>query len=80
MPKLFSKWNYDDLEVKDTTIENYISIENIKARVFVPHTAGRYQTKKFKKASMPIIERVVGCLMFHGRNAGKKLKAVRIVR
>ena len=29
---------------------------------------------------MPIIERLVGCMMFHGRNSGKKLKAMRIVR
>lgn len=29
---------------------------------------------------MPLVERLVGCLMFHGRNAGKKLKAMRIVR
>jgi len=48
--------------------------------VYLPHTAGRYQIRKFRKASMPIIERLVGCMMFHGRNSGKKLKAMRIVR
>lgn len=79
-PKLFSKWNYDEIEVKDQTLQNYISINTPKTQVFLPHTAGRYQTKKFKKASMPLVERLVGCLMFHGRNAGKKLKAMRIVR
>lgn len=29
---------------------------------------------------MPIVERLVGCLMFHGRNSGKKMKAIRIIR
>lgn len=29
---------------------------------------------------MPLIERVVGGLMFHGRNSGKKLKAMRIMK
>ena len=48
--------------------------------MFIPHTAGRYQAKKFRKALCPIVERLVGSMQFHGRNTGKKLKAVRIVR
>lgn len=48
--------------------------------MFVPHTAGRYQSKKFRKALCPIVERLVGSLQFHGRNTGKKVKAIRIVR
>lgn len=47
---------------------------------FLPHSAGRYQVKRFRKASCPIVERLVCSLMFHGRNNGKKLMAVRIVR
>merc|ERR1712085_102152 len=48
--------------------------------VFVPHTAGRYQVKRFRKAQCPIVERLVNSLMMHGRNNGKKIKAIRIVR
>lgn len=47
---------------------------------FLPHSAGRYQVKRFRKVSCPIVERLVCALMFHGRNNGKKLLAVRIVR
>lgn len=36
--------------------------------------------KRFRKVSCPIVERLVCSLMFHGRNNGKKLMAVRIVR
>ena len=36
--------------------------------------------KAFRKATSPIVERLIGALMFHGRNAGKKLKAIRIIR
>ena len=79
-PKLFSKWDYESLEVKDQTLANYISVNTTKAKVFVPHTSGRYQLKKFRKANMPLIERIMGSLQFHGRNTGKKLKAMRIVR
>merc|ERR1712193_215042 len=51
-----------------------------KQKVFVPHTAGRYQTKRFRKAAMPLIERLMGSIAYHGRNTGKKLKAMRIVK
>ncbi|XP_074302064.1 small ribosomal subunit protein uS7-like [Silene latifolia] len=34
----------------------------------------------FGKAQCPIIERLTNCLMMHGRNNGKKLMAVRIVK
>jgi hypothetical protein len=30
-----------------------------KAAVFVPHTAGRYQKRRFRKALCPIVERCV---------------------
>jgi small subunit ribosomal protein S5e len=47
---------------------------------YVPHSAGRYNAKRFRKAACPIVERLVNCLMMHGRNNGKKLMAVRIVQ
>ena len=51
-----------------------------KHAVYVPHTAGRYAAKRFRKAQCPIVERLVNALMMHGRNNGKKLMAVRIVK
>ena len=51
-----------------------------KHAVYVPHTAGRYAQKRFRKAQCPITERLVNALMMHGRNNGKKLMAVRIVQ
>jgi len=51
-----------------------------KYAVYVPHTAGRFAAKRFRKAQCPIVERLVNSLMMHGRNNGKKLMAVRIVR
>jgi small subunit ribosomal protein S5e len=66
----------------------------VKNAVFLPHTAGRYQGKRFRKAKVckkliffvalinqcPIVERLTNSLMMHGRNNGKKLMAVRIVK
>jgi small subunit ribosomal protein S5e len=78
--KLFGKWDYSSLEVRDSTLTDYISISQKKVRTFVPHTAGRWQKKRFRKALCPIIERLVDSLMMHGRNTGKKMMAVRIVK
>ena len=40
----------------------------------------RYAAKRFRKAQCPIVERLVNSLMMHGRNNGKKLMTVRIVK
>ena len=47
---------------------------------YLPHSSGRYQVKRFRKAQCPIVERLTCSLMMHGRNNGKKLMAMRIVK
>ena len=66
--KLFNKWSYEDVEVKDVSLVDYIQIRN---PVFVSHTAGKYATKRFRKAQCPIVERLTNSLMMNGRNNGK---------
>ncbi|KAJ3126230.1 ribosomal protein S5 [Nowakowskiella sp. JEL0407] len=77
--RLFNKWSYDDVEVKDLALEDYINVRGTGV-VYLPHTAGRYQIKRFRKATCPIVERLTNSLMMHGRNNGKKLMAARIVK
>ncbi|CAK0779287.1 ribosomal protein S5 [Coccomyxa viridis] len=77
--KLFGKWDFSDVEVSDMALEDYIAVKPKFAR-YVPHTAGRYQKKRFRKAQCPIVERVTDSLMQHGRNNGKKMMAVRIIK
>lgn len=79
-PKLFSRWSYEDVKIDDDCFKDYIAVHTSKSQVYVPHTAGRYQAKKFRKALCPVVERLVGSMQFHGRNTGKKVKAIRIVR
>jgi len=74
--KLFNKWSYN-VVVPDRSLRDYICIKN---RQFVSHTAGRYAAKRFRKAQCPIVERLTNSMMMHGRNNGKKLMAVRIVK
>jgi len=78
--KLFGKYDYAEVKTEDICFKDYIAVTSVKSQVFIPHTAGRWQIKKFRKAQCPIVERLVGSLMFHGRNTGKKNLAVRIVR
>lgn len=47
---------------------------------YLPHSSGRYAAKRFRKAQCPIVERVTNSMMMHGRNNGKKLLTVRIVK
>ncbi|KAJ1438329.1 40S ribosomal protein S52 putative [Ochromonadaceae sp. CCMP2298] len=77
--KLFAKWSLDDVEVSDLALVDFLAIKG-KSATFVPHTAGKYQRKRFKKAQCPVVERLACALMRAGRNNGKKLLAVRIVR
>ncbi|CAF1010468.1 unnamed protein product [Rotaria sordida] len=76
--RVFGKWSGAEVQISDMSLEDYIL--GAKQPKFLPHSAGRYQVKRFRKVSCPIVERLVCSLMFHGRNNGKKLMAVRIVR
>lgn len=69
--RLFNKWPIEDVHVKDPALKDVLPVG--KRPVFVPHTAGRYQRKAFRKIKCPIVERLVNSLMMHGRNNGKKL-------
>ncbi|MCE3050290.1 ribosomal protein S5 [Datura stramonium] len=77
---LFNRWSYDDVQINDMSVEDYITATAFKHPVYMPHTAGRYQAKRFRKAQCPIVERLTNSLMMHGRNNGKKLMAVRIIK
>ena len=78
--KLFGKWSYADLKVEEKSLEGYITFQPMKSQVFYPHTGGRYQQRAFRKVACPFIERLVNSLMMHGRNTGKKLMAIKIVK
>lgn len=77
--KLFGRWSCDDVHVADMSLSDYIAVKEKNAR-YTPHSAGRYAAKRFRKAQCPIVERLTNSLMMKGRNNGKKLMAVRIVK
>eukprot|EP01147_Barroeca_monosierra_P007001 gene7001-9591_t len=77
--KMFNKWSLDDVKVDDLSLQDYIAVSDRSAK-FVPHTAGRYAVRRFRKAQCPIVERIINSMMMHGRNNGKKLMTTRILR
>jgi small subunit ribosomal protein S7 len=74
--KLFGKWGFKDIKVQDMGLERYISLRPVVA----PHSMGRHEHKRFRKANVSIVERLVNNLMRPGKNAGKKAKATNIVK
>jgi len=74
--KLFDKWDFKDVEVRDPGLKRYICLRP----VYVPHSMGRHEHKRFGKAEVNIVERLVNNLMRPGKNAGKKLRAINAVK
>lgn len=74
--KIYDRWGTDEIEVGDPGLEKYLSV---KPTLF-PHSGGRHEHKRFRKASLNIVERLVNNMMRPGRAGGKKTKAIGIVR
>lgn len=88
--KYFGRWSIEGIEIKDLGLKRYIRLEPSP----VLHSCGRYSGKRFGKAEMPIVERLINKTMRSGpgvrklggrvirgaRACGKKHKAYNIVR
>ncbi len=74
--KLFGKWDVVGVEVRDPSLKKYISLRP----VLLPHTGGRHEHRRFGKAELPIVERLINRLMYPGKNGGKKALAYNIVK
>jgi small subunit ribosomal protein S7 len=73
---LFEKWSFKGIEVKDLGLQRYISLKPVVA----PHSMGRHEHKRFRKANVNIAERLTNNFMRPGANAGKKAKMMNIVK
>ena len=74
--KLFGKWGFAGIEVKDLGLQRYLSLKPI----YVPHSMGRHEHGRFRKAEVNVVERLINNLMRPGRIAGKKARALNVVR
>lgn len=73
--KLFGEWSFKGIEVKDLGLQRYVSLKP----VVIPHSMGRHEHKRFRKASINVVERLANNLMRPGKNAGKKAKVMNMV-
>jgi small subunit ribosomal protein S7 len=73
--KLFGEWSFKGIEVKDLGLQRYVSLKP----VVVPHSMGRHEHKRFRKASISVVERLANNLMRPGKNSGKKAKVMNMV-
>ncbi len=74
--KLFGKWSFKEVKVRDVGLERYVSLKPVT----LPHSMGRHEHKRFRKANVNIVERVINNIMRPGKNAGKKARATNIVK
>jgi len=74
--QLFGKWSFEEIEVKNPGLQRYISLKPIHT----PHSMGRHEHGRFHKANVNIVERFVNNLMRPGSSAGKKARAINVVR
>ena len=74
--RLFGKWSWVGIEVRDPGLKRYICL----TPVWLPHTGGRHEHRRFGKSQVPIVERLINKLMRPGRNGGKKHLAYNIVK
>jgi small subunit ribosomal protein S7 len=74
--KLFQKWSFKDIQVADIGLKRYLNLTPMTA----PHSMGRHEHQRFRKANVNIVERLINNLMRPGKNAGKKAKTTNIVK
>ncbi|MCJ7470554.1 30S ribosomal protein S7 [Candidatus Bathyarchaeota archaeon] len=74
--KLFGKWSFKEVKVRDVGLERYVSLKPVT----LPHSMGRHEHKRFRKANVNIVERLINNIMRPGKNAGKKARAINIVK
>jgi small subunit ribosomal protein S7 len=73
---LFQKWAFQDITVKDPGLQRYINLTPMT----LPHSMGRHEHQRFRKARVNIVERFINGFMRPGKNAGKKARATNFVR
>jgi len=86
--KLFDKWSYDGVKIKDWTLESYVNLKPI----ILPPSACRHEHRRFGKSTkVSVIERFVNRLLAPGfigskikghkssYNSGKKMKLLRSI-
>ena len=74
--KLFQKWTFDNITVQEPGLKRYINLTPMT----LPHSMGRHEHQRFRKARVNIVERFINGFMRPGKNAGKKAKVTNMIK
>jgi len=66
--KLFGEWSFDGIDVRDIGLKRYLNLEP----VWLPHSGGRHEARKFRKSRLNIVERFINSLIKPGSSGGEK--------
>ena len=74
--KLFGEWSFEGITVRDVGLQRYLKLDPI----YLPHSGGRHEARKFRKSDMNIVERLINNLMRPGSSGGEKARITNVVR
>jgi small subunit ribosomal protein S7 len=75
IPPLFGKYDVDDIVIEDRGLARYMNLDSRQI-----HQHARHANRRFKKANLSIIERLINNLMRTGPYTGKKMKAITVAK
>lgn len=75
-PLLFGEWSFEGITVRDVGLQRYLNLNPI----FLPHTGGRHEARRFRKSEMNIVERLINSLLRPGSSGGEKARITSVVR
>ena len=74
--KLFGDWSFEGVTVRDVGLQRYLKLDPI----YLPHSGGRHEARKFRKSEMNIVERLINNMMRPGGSGGEKFRITNVVR
>jgi len=74
--KLFGEWSFEGIDVRDIGLKRYLNLEP----VWLPHSGGRHEARKFRKSRLNIVERFINSLIKPGSSGGDKSRITNSVR
>ena len=72
--KLFGEWSFEGIEVRDIGLKRYLNVDP----VYLPHTGGRHEARRFRKSNLSIVERLINNLLKPGKSGGAKGRVTNI--
>jgi small subunit ribosomal protein S7 len=74
--KLFGEWSFEGIDVRDIGLKRYLNLEP----VWLPHSGGRHEARKFRKSRLNIVERFINSLIKPGSSGGDKSRITNSVK